>query len=144
MNLNVIKGIVILAIGLFSFLNVYQFQVKSNENIFSYNALLQVKELINGPAYGEGSSEDFPEDPFKGESDSGSKYMERKELQYYEYEYEDLHKEIGGEKMYMGYKMAITQVDCNGHGNVSCFKGKYCGASEFLGEVKESERKDRF
>lgn len=65
MNLNVIKGIVILAIGLFSFLNVYQFQVKSNENIFSYNALLQVKELINGPAYGEGSSEDFPEDPFK-------------------------------------------------------------------------------
>ena len=55
MNLNVIKGIVILAIGLFSFLNVYQFQVKSNENIFSYNALLQVKELINGPAYGEGS-----------------------------------------------------------------------------------------
>ncbi|MBS5409594.1 MAG: hypothetical protein KHY35_02570 [Bacteroides thetaiotaomicron] len=142
MNLNVIKGIVILAIGLFSFLNVYQSQVKSNENIFSYNALLQVKELINGPAYGEGSSEDFPEDPFKGESDSGSKYMERKELQYYEYE--DLHKEIGGEKMYMGYKMAITQVDCNGHGDVSCFKGKYCGASEFLGEVKESERKDRF
>jgi hypothetical protein len=70
--------------------------------------------------------------------------MERKELQYYEYEYEDLHKEIGGEKMYMGYKMAITQVDCNGHGDVSCFKGKYCGASEFLGEVKESERKDRF
>lgn len=39
MNLNVIKGIVILAIGLFSFLNVYQFQVKSNENIMLYYKL---------------------------------------------------------------------------------------------------------
>lgn len=144
MKSNVIKGIVLLIIGLFSFFNMYQFQVKNSKNIFSYNAFLQAKELINGTAYGEGSSEDFPVDPFKGESDSESKYMERKELQYYEYEYEDLHKEMGGEKMYMGYKMAVTQVDCNGHGDVSCVKGKYYGASEFLGEVKESDRKDRF
>lgn len=144
MKSNVAKCIVVLAIGLFSFFNVYQFQVKNNKNIISYNAFLQVKELINGTAYGEGSSEDFPDDPFKGESDSGSKYRERKELQYYEYKYEDLHKEMGGEEMYMGYKTAITEVACNGHGEVSCFKGKYYGASEFLGEVKESERKDRF
>ena len=60
--------------------------------------------------------------------------------------------------MYIAYKTPVTQVICKGHGSeafktpgtqhictvpgsVACYEGIYHGMSEFIGEVKESEKK---
>lgn len=72
----------------------------------------------------------------------GTGYESRSEMQYYSYDYIYLHKIIAGEKIYSGKKTPKTKIECNGDGNVACFKGTYDGDIEFLGEVSESERKD--
>lgn len=138
MKTNLKKYIILLFVGLISVFNVCQFQVKKNRNIILYNTFLKAKGLINGIARGEG----FPEDPNKGENLGELKYERRSETQFYNYEYYEIpDKKINGEQVYIAYKTPVTQVICKGHGSVPCYEGIYLGMSEFIGEVKESEKK---
>lgn len=133
------KGFILLVISVLTLFNVYLFQTKKQNCLIRHNLLLQTKDLICSLAFGEG----FMEDPFKGENDRETGYESRSEVQYYSYEYTYLHKTIAGEKIYSGKQTPITKVVCKGDGNVACYKGIYPGDTEFLGEVSESERKDR-
>lgn len=137
MKSNTIKITGILFISLFATFNLYQSYIKNNRNINNSNVFSSSKGLLNTIAYGE----DFPEDPFKGENSGEDKYEKRTELQCYEYLYVDLNKTENGEAMYSAYKTPVTIVDCMGHGDVNCTKGRYFGMTENLGEVKESEKK---
>lgn len=138
MKTNVRKIVVLSLVGIFSIINVYQFGNKNKRSENKYSASLLTQGLIDAIAYGE----DFPEDPFKGENQGELKYEKRIELQYYKYEYTRLNTTTDGENVYYGYKTPVTEIDCQGHGDLACYKGTYTGMSESLGEVKESERKD--
>lgn len=139
MKSGIVKIFIIVMIGLSVMFNVYLLQAKNSRYMISYNTLLKTTKMINSLAFGEG----FLEDPFKGENLGEFQYEKRLELQYYEYEYDDLNNSIGGEKMYKGYKTAITEIVCIGRGSVACYTGVYPGFTEDLGEVKESDRKDK-
>ena len=54
------------------------------------------------------------------------------------------HKKINGEQVYIAYKTPVTQVICKGHGSVACYEGIYHGMSEFIGEVKESDKNNNY
>lgn len=138
MKSNNIKGFILLMTSVLAIFNIYLFQTKKQNSLISSNLLLQTKDLICNLAFGE----NFMKDPFKGENDRGTGYESRSEMQYYSYDYIYLHKIIAGEKIYSGKKTPKTKIECNGDGNVACFKGTYDGDIEFLGEVSESERKD--
>ena len=96
----------------------YNTYVNQTKVEMSDMALANVEALAN-PEW------EFPEDPFKGE---GGDYEYRDELNYIrrtEYQLND--------SLVMVYKTPVTEVICNGFGEVKCHIGFYSGESRYMG-----------
>lgn len=123
-------------VAMFAMLNVFTIQVKNGKSLTVYNALLQAKSL---EIFAEAGNlpENFPKDPWEGETAASSGAKVRVSENSYTYAYVQI------ANLYSEYVFPTTIISCFDSGEIPCINGVYLGEGSYIRTLTEQQMKDQ-
>lgn len=119
-------------VAVFTIFNISVSETKNGKKLSIFNSLLQLKPLAT-IAEAEDFPENFPEDPWEG---SGSGARIRSVSNYYIYAYAP----SNSNPYYDEYVYPVTEVKCEGSGEIACTFGLYIGNGVYTKTVTEEQK----